>query len=194
MPMVAFFLSFFHVCSYIWFDSGIVIVSVIEQGLYVLRPQTDSFRTLAPTQAPLTERCEENESFFRLDLKNGFGHDVSWTVQRANGESLLTSSTSDRELQTEEELQKMQEFGTCLAPGCYVFNILDSTRATGSMLEGVVFFRGFLSEEMIFRGNTMTCSDSHSFCISDDGRRTEERTSSFSTSRLSEILFSYFKK
>jgi len=118
--------------NYPYFPSGTIIVSGIEQGLFMLQFQepsptispvpTTSPTTLSPTISPVptTSPTSCDGVHFLLELlTDNFGSETSWTLtEQENGNQVLSGGayTSNESFEVEE----------CVAYGCYVFTMFDT--------------------------------------------------------------------
>lgn len=196
--------------SYIWFES-IVVVSVIEQGLFILRPDYSSFSTTAPTPssennlltaAATVEECSSTNVTsgelyeFNLQVKNGFNRNISWSLQDSSGQSILnfsTSTSNENNDKNDSDPEEMKHYSSCLTEGCYVFVMNDydtagsSSSSSSTVVEGVAFYRAFVDSNVIFRGNSLTCSEQESFCISSNGEA-KSNVTSIPGSKLTQLI------
>jgi len=105
--------------NYPYFPSGSVVVSGIEQGLFVLKFNAP-FPTISP--APSTSPAPTQEcpvSFFLSLLTDDYASETSWEVTDNNSGSVVLSGDS----YVDDTLYEIDE---CVPYGCYTFTILDS--------------------------------------------------------------------
>merc|ERR1712038_71410 len=146
--------------NYPYFPSGTIVVSGIEQGLFVLK-FTDDGSTPAPTplrtEAPSTT-CNGIKLTVELTTDN-YPSETQWTVTSDNG-------NGDVVLNNPGGLSAGSTYTTseCLSEGCYVFEITDSFGDGICCNYGSGSFSVTRDGTEIYSGGSFTNSDSVSFC------------------------------
>jgi len=167
--------------NYPYFNSGIVVISDIEQGLFVVRPnlgspaptispRPTSTPTPSPTSSPTISpqptscsTCPTGQFHFKLAvLTDNYPSETDWVITDSSGTTWGTDPPSMAQA-------TLYEQNYCLPNGDYTFTITDSWGDGICCGYGVGYYKGFLyeSDTESFSGGDFDSTESAPFTGTD---------------------------